>query len=317
MASFESVNYLIRPNKSVERKLIFETLSHLKKTFDIPSYTYVGMGSMWFIDFVLAHRNIGISKLISFEHPDYSNRAKFNCPYKAIEVRGETVSDGIKNLDWQQNSIVWLDYDTGPEGPVLEDVGYLAQRMSAGSFLLVTLNAHVARLPDKDSQGNSITRHEALAELMGDFAPDESEFPILNIKQYPFALAKALTLCIERETRRSARGIEFHPFMNFKYSDNAPMITIGGVFLDGPTKDNFLANEHIQNSNYLHKQLFEINIPHLTQKERTVLDSLLPDQAGISEDKFQEVCGFRIPQKSLNGYSDFYKLYPVFGEVLL
>jgi len=317
MASFESVNYLIRPNKSVERKLIFDTLSHLKKTFDISNYTYIGMGSMWFIDFVLAHRNIGISKLISFEHPDHSNRAKFNCPYKAIEVRGETLSDGIKSLDWQENSVVWLDYDTGPEGPVLDDVGYLAQRMSAGSFLLVTLNAHVGRLPDKDSQDNPLTRHQALAELMGEFAPDESEFPNLNLKQYPLALAKALTLCIERETRRSARGVEFHPFMNFKYSDNAPMITIGGIFLDAQTKEKFLANEHIQNSNYLNKPLFEINIPHLTQKERAILDSLLPDQAGISEAKFEEICGFKIAQKSLNGYADFYKLYPVFGEVLL
>jgi len=317
MASFDAVNYLIRPNKSVERKLIFDTFAQLKKNFDISSYTYIGMGSMWFIDFVMAHRNIGISKLVSFEHPDHSNRAKFNCPYKAIEVRGETVSEGIKSLDWQQNSIVWLDYDTGPEGPALEDVGYLAQRMSPGSFLLVTLNAHVGRLPDKDSQGNSISRHEALSQLMGEFAPDENEFPNLNLKQYPLALAKALTLCIERETRRSSRGIEFRPFMNFKYSDNAPMITIGGIFLDASTKEKFLENEHIHNSNYLNNQLFEINIPHLTQKERAVLDSLLPDQAGISEAKFEEICGFRISQKSLNGYSEFYKLYPVFGEVLL
>ncbi|WP_156152795.1 MULTISPECIES: O-methyltransferase [Pseudomonas] len=317
MASFEAVNYLIRPNKSVERKLIFDTLLHLSKTFDIPSYIYVGMGSMWFIDFVLAHRNLGISKLISFEHPDYSSRAKFNCPYKAIEVRGETVSDGIKNLNWQENSVVWLDYDTGPEGPVLEDVGYLAQRMSVGSFLLITLNAHVARLPDKDSQGNPITRHEALSELMGEFAPDDSEFPNLNLKQYPFALAKALTLCVERETRRSARGIEFYPFMNFKYSDNAPMITVGGVFLDTPTKEKFLTNTHVQTSHYLNNPLFEISIPHLTQRERAVLDSLLPDHEGISEAKFEDACGFRIPQKSLSGYSEFYKLYPVFGEILI
>jgi len=317
MASFDSVNYLIRPNKSVERKLIFDTLFHLNKTFDIASYTYIGMGSMWFIDFVMAHRKIGISKLISFEHPDHSNRAKFNCPYKAIEVRGETVSEGIKSLDWQENTIVWLDYDTGPEGPALNDVGYLAQRMSPGSILLVTLNAHVGRLPEKDSQGNKITRHEALSLLMGEFSPDESEFPNLNLKKYPFALAKALNLCIERETRRSARGVEFYPFMNFRYSDNAPMITIGGIFLDKLTKESFLANTYIQNSNHLKKDLFEINIPHLTHKERTILDSLLPDHEDTINTKFEEICGFKISPKNLNGYSEFYKLYPVFGEVLI
>lgn len=317
MASFESVNYLIRPNKSVERKLIFETFSRLGKDFEISEYTYIGMGSMWFVDFVMAHRNLGISTLISFEHPDYASRAAFNCPYKAIEVRGETASDGVKQVDWGNNSIVWLDYDTGPEGPVLEDVGYLSQRMSPGSFLLVTLNAHLGRLPSEDERGNKIDRHQALASLMGEFAPDRDEFPNLNLKQYPLALAKSLIRCIERETRRSGSGVEFHSFMNFKYSDNAPMITIGGVFLNEGIRQKFLANDHVRNSFYLNQDLFEINIPHLTQKERSLLDTLLPSEEGVNAAEFEKVCGFPLSQKSLSGYSDFYKLYPVFGEVLI
>lgn len=317
MASFESINYVLRPNKSVERKLIFETFSRLEKTFDFSTYSYIGMGSMWFVDFVMAHKILGISSLISFEHPDYADRARFNCPYKAIDVRGEIVSEGVQRINWEQGAIVWLDYDTGPEGPAFSDVGYLSQKMSSGSFLMVTLNAHLGRIKAKDEKGNDITRHQGLRDQLGEFAPDESEFPNLNLKKYPYALAKSLSLCIEREARRSARGVEFYPFMNFKYSDNAPMITVGGVFLNESDKAKFLENNHVQNSEYLNKELFEINIPHLTQKERTVLDSLLPSDEKLTEAGFRAEFGFNISQQHLDGYSEFYKLYPVFGEVVL
>lgn len=317
MASFEAINYLVRPNKSVERKLIFDTFSQLGKTFDIPSYTYIGMGSMWFVDFVMAHRLIGISKLISFEHPDHAERAKFNCPYKAIEVRGEVTSEGIKGVNWDEGNIVWLDYDTGPEGPGFSDASYLAQRMSSGSFLLITLNAHLGRIQTLDDAGREISRHEGLKVQLGDFAPDEDEFPHLNLKKYPLALAKSLERCIEREARRSARGVEFYSFMNFKYSDNAPMITVGGVFLNQSDKERFLENSHVRDGYYLNKDLYEINIPHLTQKERATLDSLLPADEKITEKHFFEIAGFSISQKLLDGYADFYKLYPVFGEVMI
>lgn len=317
MASFESVNYVLRPNKSVERKLIFETFSQLGKDFDIANYRYVGMGSMWFADFVIAHKFLGIDKLISFEHADYADRAKFNRPYKAIEVFGGSASVGIEELDWDCDSIVWLDYDTGPEGPAFTDVSYLAERMSAGSFLLVTLNAHLGRIPLKDGDGREISRHQGLQILLGEFAPDPDEFPALNAKSYPKALARSLVRCIERVVRRSGSGLRFVPFMSFAYSDNAPMITVGGAFVDDIFAEKISNNLHVNNAGYLNKELFEINIPHLTQKERTVLDGMLPATGQILERDFKEAFGFKIGQKHLDGYSQFYKLYPVFGEVFV
>ena len=43
--SFESINYMLRPNKNVERKLIARSLLRIGQRFPIRDYRYVGFGS--------------------------------------------------------------------------------------------------------------------------------------------------------------------------------------------------------------------------------------------------------------------------------
>ena len=66
-ASFLEIDYSLRPNKSIERKVIFEFFASIRERFSLSDYTYVGFGSMWFVDFVMAHRTLGIKDMVSFE----------------------------------------------------------------------------------------------------------------------------------------------------------------------------------------------------------------------------------------------------------
>ena len=43
-SSLEIINYVVRPNKNVERKLIAEALQGLMPSFDISSYRYYRTG---------------------------------------------------------------------------------------------------------------------------------------------------------------------------------------------------------------------------------------------------------------------------------
>ena len=65
--SSDKINYLVRPAKQVERKLIIQALQCLGKNYDMPGYTYVGMGSRYFVDFQMVHKFLGIRDMISFE----------------------------------------------------------------------------------------------------------------------------------------------------------------------------------------------------------------------------------------------------------
>ena len=77
--SFEQINYLLRPSKQVERKLFVEMFLKLAQVgYDVPSYTYVGLGSVYFADFLLFNKYLYIDNMICVEHADIPNRMKFN-----------------------------------------------------------------------------------------------------------------------------------------------------------------------------------------------------------------------------------------------
>ena len=67
MPSYEKINYLLRPNKSVERKMVCEMLAGISSVKDLSAYQYIGFGSTYFADFSLFHRSFGITKMISIE----------------------------------------------------------------------------------------------------------------------------------------------------------------------------------------------------------------------------------------------------------
>jgi hypothetical protein len=318
MASFEAINYSLRPNKCVERKIIFDTLVGLSSSFDFSEYQYLGMGSMWFVDFVMAHKQLGIEKLVSFELAEHAPRAVFNRPYKNITVFPGLAAEGIESIDWSKPSIAWLDYDCGPENSaVFDDSAMVASKISPGSILMVTVNAHLGRIPNQDSEGNVLSRHEGLKLILKDAAPSSEEFKHINLKNYHNVLATCLTRQIERAHRRSGRGGKFVSFLNYYYKDNAPMITIGGMFVNESSEHKLRCNRCFSKSEYIGPGLYPIQVPPLTHRERISLDALLPSLAKLDKADVFKSLGFNLDQSQLDDYSKFYKLYPSYGEVTL
>lgn len=318
MPSFDNVNYSLRPNKNVERKLIFEAIQHLGPLFDLPSYQYVGMGSMWFVDFILAHKLLRIEKMISIERAEHADRADFNKPYGCIEVWPGDTTNLLPDIDYTQPTIFWLDYDSGLEGPVLQDCRYVAGHAETGSIVLITVNAHYKRLPEKDSNDNVMSRIEALKYLIGDLAPSNIKSSNLNKKNYPATVGDLLHRHIKSSLIQAGRNLNFEPLFHYHYSDNAPMITVGGVFVDDDTQEKMkscspkLTFEHVTGT-----EVFKVNIPALTQKEKTAIDQMLPAAADIDADTMRETLGFLIEESQIAAYSRFYRLYPIFGELQL
>jgi len=61
------VNYVLRPAKNVERKMLCEAFQRLTNFASLREYRYIGFGSIFFSDFTLFHRNLGISDLIDID----------------------------------------------------------------------------------------------------------------------------------------------------------------------------------------------------------------------------------------------------------
>src|SRR5256885_14055760 len=123
-SSYKKVFYDVRPGKQIERRMLLDTFQLLSNGgFRLSEYQYTGFGSIYFVDFVLFHKYLGITKLLSLEHdPAAEKRARFNKPYDIIKLEIKSAFDAIPSLDRDLRNVLWLDYDFTLESSVLADV---------------------------------------------------------------------------------------------------------------------------------------------------------------------------------------------------
>ncbi len=354
MPSFDSVNYYLRPNKNIERKLLFEGLARLGRTFNIRDYQYIGFGSIWFVDFLIAHRLLGISDMVSIENTNPGfERAQFNKPFRCITIRHGDSSRLIPDLDFRGRPVVaWLDYDKPlRQSQVLEDITLLCAKAIGGSIIIVTINAHTNQLGDAASSAedalksiNSIitnvgleeaeklsrieelsrqvdvkqfaARKQALEELVGDLMPSELSPKDFQRKRFPTVLARVLFNKFDHSIRATGRIERFQPLFNFSYQDNAPMITVGGM-VASESDLALMEQSKVQEEFYVTgREQFDIDVPQLTIKEKMALDRLLPEANSkeLTADSIKDEYEFSIKDIHLTAYRRLYKHYPVYGE---
>src|SRR5271166_4088439 len=128
MASFDVVNYSLRPSKNIQRQIVFDGVRALQSAMGLERLVYVGFGSIWFTDFVLAHKLLGIEDMVSIEsNPVGFRRATFNSPYATVRVRQGNSYEILPDL-YNDHLIagrpwmVWLDYDYDLNESLRDDI---------------------------------------------------------------------------------------------------------------------------------------------------------------------------------------------------
>ena len=136
------LNFLIRPAKNVERKMMCEVFERLSRIAPLPQYRYIGFGSWGFYDYSLLHRRLGIHDMISIEADEkLKGRIRINKPYKCIDMKWGKSTDRLPNLDWGKRSIVWLDYFSQLDTSVLDDIQTVTSKAVSGTILAITVDA--------------------------------------------------------------------------------------------------------------------------------------------------------------------------------
>lgn len=328
MASYEKINYLLRPNKSVERKMVCEMLAGISAVKDLSSYQYIGFGSTYFADFSLFHRRLGISKMISIEGDEHAKgRCEFNKPYACIDLKIGESSTILPNLEInEKDSIVWLDYDGIISDVVFNDIDTVVTMMRPDGFFMMSINADLRTLGNlKEEDSDDIGK--ILKDILG-----EERFPSkyigksLTQKSY----SKILYDCIIQQILQSVQNrngmgldkVVFHQSVNFVYRDGVKMLTIGGFLFE---KEN--AEEHLEKM--MTKQYpfykngeesFSIQCPVLSLKEIQALNAYLPCEPMDKDNKqFNDpnLNNFPINNVDINNYASLYRYFPNFVETLL
>lgn len=318
MSNAPKVNYLLRPNKNVERKLVIEALKRLGGVLEWSHYRYLGMGSMWYADFRLVHQALGITIMTSMELPGLYERATFNVPFSCIEVLEGETRVLLPELPLESSRhLIWLDHEGGLQQGVLDDAVLVGERASEGSVFLMTLNADKRFLDVGAPTQEHSHRIDRLREIAGDAVPAEVPAQRLSQKGFPSLVTEIVLNTIGHAVANAGRRETFLPLFNFAYRDGAPMVTVGGAFANPQTAAR-LRESGVFDLEYVSDGVenFVIDVPHLTPREKLAIDRLLPCENDLAEDEVRRTLAFSPTQAELSAYQRFYLHYPLFGELL-
>ena len=318
--NFESINYSIRPGKSVERKMLAELFGRVSILDNIMNYRYIGFGSAYFTDFKLFHKDVGIRKMLSIEkEKDYAKRVNFNKPYSCIEMKYGASEEVLPNLPWKkwkEKSIIWLDYTQKLHEYMLSDLMTLVSEVKAGSIILISVN--VAQ--DKDSREKrdpktKVWRYNLLKKRIGEGnIPQEAK----NLSFSTSDNKKLIRQIIDTKIKHALRirngvlqdddKLLYSQLINIHYNDGASMLTVGGIIFD-KKQNSKVEQMNFKNLNFICKdaQCFEIAVPKLTYKEIHALDKCLPNSKSKAK---------RLPLsiEDIENYSKIYRYFPTFTE---
>lgn len=297
---------------------VFRRLAHFQP---VETYRYVGFGSVWFSDFVLFHRALGIRDMLSIEQAAQS-RARFeaNKPF-AIEIDFRSSSQALPELDYSKPQFIWLDYDDPINISMVNDVAVIARRASSGTVLVVSVQC--VRPPDvaeaerelaTDPHAISATERFSARMNVDGVIRVGSDLEREQLSNWAFGeLSRSIFYAeVDRilENRRLASpgsAVSYRRICDFEYEDGAKMTTLALVFYseeDGPRVEAC----HFDNLEFLHPDGDPVFIPtpKLTPREFRQLESQLPLPAGADLDIGH------IPVGETRRFAELYRYFPNF-----
>ena len=308
------ISYDIRPAKQSERRIILDILKLAGDSgLPIQKYRYIGMGANRFYDFLLVHKYIGISSMISLEHDrTMYRRAAYNCPYGFIDLLNMSSSAFLAQDEFQEPSVIWFDYDGGLHPNIISDISTLSTRLNIGDFCFITLYGGAPGALDKQSTSQRLAWFQ---EVLGDVAGDVKIEDVENAS-FSNAIFKTLTAAF-RNAFSYKKDSKFVTCLKVRYKDSKPMITIGGALLDEKTAENFDRSlrqtlPFITNST----EYYEIPSFYLTERERALFDraSTAKPRYKADTNKIKEL-GFA--DSDIASYKELLRYLPRYVETIV
>ncbi len=327
--SYRIVNYALRPAKAIERKMLCAAFERLHAFQRIQDYHYVGFGSIYFSDFHLLHRELGITNMLSIEK-DVAARAcfRFNRPYKCVRLKFATSAEVLPTLKWGRRTILWLDYDDRLNVNILGDIATVCLRATSGSLVVISVNAQPDAEPSKEDRdlheeetgkpfdpGNY--RLRIAKGLIGEKLPAGTSGADLRGQELAKVFREVIhneiaeQLSIRNAMLPAEEKILYRQLFHFRYKDGAQMLTVGGILYRAAEEQTMAACD-FDTLPFIRygSEHCSIKAPCLTPKEIRHINSQLP--AGPSV----RVRAPGVPDADVQRYAEVYRYFPTFTEIL-
>ena len=310
--SYRLIDYRLRPSKHVERVMLCEAFRRLQFHV-LEEYQYVGMGSVFFADFRMIHRRLGISKMFSIEsRVVHGGRFEWNKPYSGVTMLFGQTEERLSDVDFSLPTIIWLDYDGPLVRSVVGDIRTVAHSASHGLVLVVTVNAH----PRQPDENGADMLEQVRAELGNERVSAKTD--LTSLRGWGLAnLYRRIgdgeirdALSAANGVREKAAKLSYEQLFNFQYDDGAKMLTFGGVFFES-AKCSELEACAFDRLVFIREDSapFRIRAPKLTLREMSHLERQLPLPEGSKLDFGP------MPESDAKRYIELYRYLPTFLPV--
>jgi hypothetical protein len=314
-SSANFISYDLRPAKQSERRILLELLQHAGACgLPISSYRYVGMGANRFYDFLLIHKYLGLTDMVSLEHdPQMFRRAQFNCPYGFIDVLPKSTATFLNEDTSEKSSVFWLDYDGGISTDVIEDLTALCGKLKVGDFCFVTVFGGPRGAMERQSD------EERLAWFKDELGDVASQVTLPNVEKANFheAIHKVLIAAFRNGCSYRREG-KFVPLLQVDYADSKRMVTVGGGFLtDGQAVElKAKIKETLPFLPLASDALYSIWSLHLTERERALFDRAVTHRGGRSAER-KKLLSLGFDKDDLAVYEDLVRYMPRYVETMI
>lgn len=307
--SGEKIDYNLRPAKQIERKMLCEAFRRLSAFDSIESYRYIGLGSFYFADFILIHKSLGLTDLISIEAEESkADRFKFNRPFGCVRLRFGHSNAVLERLSWRKRTILWLDYDYLLDESCLSDISFFCNNAQSGSMLIITVDAQTESDPD-ELLSDLVDRVGNQRIPLGITAKDLAGLGLARISHRIMFNEISTVVNGRNALLEKTETFIFQQLFNFHYKDSAQMLTIGGIIYANNESDKFQACKFRSLDFVRTGSLpYKIELPRLTFREVRHLQSQLPIEPSKLKSK-------GIKADELRKYAKVYRWFPSFAEV--
>ncbi len=318
--SYERVPYPVRPSKQVERKLFVEVFQRLADHgISVRDATYIGLGSVFYVDFLLFHKYLYVDHMVCSENSGDDNRMKFNLPYKFIDLRLSDVSALIPEIEEGRRYLIWLDFDQPLGRPMLDTIGGFVRRLSSGSIFIVTIDAQ-HRVDEEVMLEEDFTLQEYEDHVCHEMNRELGRYigkcvvrSDLSQNELPRVLVRAIEGKVKEVFSRRS-GMDFLRLFNFKYADGAQMLTYGGIVCNLSlrtelSKVDWTSWDGVETG----REPRSLTVPPLTHKEKQWLDSHMKKK----DRKVSRHMPFELKDSARDAYLRYYRHYPTYADSLL
>ncbi|MBA7538377.1 hypothetical protein ES705_30652 [subsurface metagenome] len=327
--SFEKINYIFRPKKQIERKILIELFQKIQNTLDIniSEYQYIGLGSIYYYDFILFHKYLNIRDMISLDDKDYPNRFEFNKPFDFITFKPMSTTDFLSKNDLNKKSFIWFDYDSSlirckkkkaeflffSTETIFDDIRLIANKSNELDLFVLTVNINIQK-----TLFESPRFRQAFIDEYDEYLSDQyKKVNKITFKKYPLIIQNII-INIFRNNEQF-HPVKFRKLFSFIYQDGAPMYTIGGMF----TKDS-ISKKVTEKDSFFEtdeNKVVNIDVPLLTYYEKIKLDKKIVDIEknldSLNEEKIIEILGFEMEPSELRNYLYYHRYYPQYYEGII